>query len=719
MLRSSRIPKACVMADAPPDTDDQHPPRTKEAQPPPDPQVVVGKVGSTQPAVTPRQQSLLDPDLINDVRFEDLARRLDRRSTYHGFLSWAFLLIGIGVGCFVVFVLFYSGHVLVRDFDPASLNAPILAGLDDADKHADAALLSDEKKVVAAKTQLKNAFLPGRIWVNQEIPSNLKAQLSWIDVHGLTGLVVGDGQFAYSRDGGDSWQLPTFQSRATTPFEANGAGAMLGSDAHLQAWVAGKRATISRLSDADADTWEPVSVDGLDGSPAKGDVQFLSFRDEKTGWASGTDGLLASTSDGGSHWRVSESHTTSMLFEVKFFSDKVGVAIGSGLTILTTYDSGEHWNDESNAIRQYVAAGQVSEYRLLHVKIDSDRSFSDVKRVYIVGASGNAGVIIVGTRTGPTSIQWRFASTPDGKKIDGSQDIRSLRWVEQLGTSSQFIAVGDEGSILYSPNEGNTWSPVAPGDKRPNLLFARSTSANNATINGANGYIASVVIPPAPGLPQISVEHSESKNNTIYDVSSGQRVQFAAGAGMLRSVFVSRAMQALVSEDDKLFRGQMVDDNSVAALLEGVPVNASEYSLFQAVRQSLEQVNDDIVRLKSEGDERTKQRVDTLKGNSVSAGDLMLWVTGARALVAIVAFFILRYFITLSRVNLNYAAFYKSRGDVLRSMLIIPGGTSELSLLFSPNTLDDSALGATISDTILSAVKGVGDAVKGGAEKVK
>ena len=66
----------------------------------------------------------------------------------------------------------------------------------------------------------------------------------------------------------------------------------------------------------------------------------ICFFDSNSGWAVGSEGTIAHTSDGGQIWKIQKSSTNRYLFGTDFISAKEGWVVGEDGVILHTKDAG-------------------------------------------------------------------------------------------------------------------------------------------------------------------------------------------------------------------------------------------------------------------------------------------------------------------------------------------------------------------------------------------
>src|SRR5581483_8657096 len=73
-----------------------------------------------------------------------------------------------------------------------------------------------------------------------------------------------------------------------------------------------------------------------------------SFTDANTGTATGDNGTIIRTTDGGNNWIIQSSGTTNTLYGVSFTDVNLGTAVGAAGTILRTTDGGNTWSSQTS-----------------------------------------------------------------------------------------------------------------------------------------------------------------------------------------------------------------------------------------------------------------------------------------------------------------------------------------------------------------------------------
>jgi photosystem II stability/assembly factor-like uncharacterized protein len=147
------------------------------------------------------------------------------------------------------------------------------------------------------------------------------------------------------------------------------------------------------------------------------------------GWASGMNGTVIHTADGGSTW-ARQTTGTSQAIEGLFFLDaQHGWAVGWAGTILLTTDGGATWKPVKTDSAQWSL---------------SSIYFKDAKSGWAVGFAGQI------LRSGDGGLTWKAADSPvHGWLTSIAFDRANRGWITY-----------DDG-LLMSDDAGTTWKPVS------------------------------------------------------------------------------------------------------------------------------------------------------------------------------------------------------------------------------------------------------------------
>ncbi|MBI5021192.1 MAG: hypothetical protein HZB59_07135 [Ignavibacteriales bacterium] len=171
----------------------------------------------------------------------------------------------------------------------------------------------------------------GLDWNLIQLHSNYRlADVQFIDKDTI--IAVGDssglGRMFKSTDAGVTWVVPhaePYMALLSVQFISPQSG-----------FASGRNGTILTTTDYGT-TWYPRRIN----TPSlKVDYQSIFFVDDSTGWIAGKQGTVLKSTNGGKNWFALASGTNRDLYSAKFISDKVGWVIGDRGAILKTVDGG-------------------------------------------------------------------------------------------------------------------------------------------------------------------------------------------------------------------------------------------------------------------------------------------------------------------------------------------------------------------------------------------
>ena len=147
------------------------------------------------------------------------------------------------------------------------------------------------------------------------------------------------GALLRTTDGGRTWSgdASPFDERdwlAAPVFVEESTGFLAGQDSD--------GALLARTIDGGA-SWESLA-DRIPGAVRKHGLRDIHFVDAKLGFASGAEGTLLRTRDGGDRWEICSTGVEVWLRSVSFADERFGLVGGSGGALLLTDDGGESWS---------------------------------------------------------------------------------------------------------------------------------------------------------------------------------------------------------------------------------------------------------------------------------------------------------------------------------------------------------------------------------------
>lgn len=170
--------------------------------------------------------------------------------------------------------------------------------------------------------------------------------------------------------------------------------------------------------------------------------------------AVGSGGTLRRTVDGGATWTaVGAGLTTEDLHAVSFGSATAGWAVGGRGTVLYTSDAGQTWS------LQMTGTGNALK----------DVEFASPGVAIAVGSSATL------LRSSNGGVQWVPLTNLDAGWL--GRDLNSIAF--GIATPNRAVAVGANGGVLVTNDQGNNWTTIAPSSPLPAPLV--SVSALNAT----------------------------------------------------------------------------------------------------------------------------------------------------------------------------------------------------------------------------------------------
>lgn len=236
-------------------------------------------------------------------------------------------------------------------------------------------------------------------------------------------------------------------------------------------------------------------------------LRSVYFIDDNTGWISGSEGLIARTSDSGETWDKQLSGTSNTLKSIYFVNSSTGWTVGEGGKILFTSDGGSAWTDQVSTTPNTL----------------NSVYFIDQNTGWAAGANGT----ILFTNNG--GINW--SSQNSGSTLE----IFDIKFVN----SSVGYAVGGDGFsvelILKTTDGGNNWTLLSSGWN--GVLY--SVSFINETTGWAVGFDSKIINTTDGGtswnLQTVGKRNQAPRKMTIID-----------GQGGLRSVHFKDANQGWV-----------------------------------------------------------------------------------------------------------------------------------------------------------------------------
>ena len=384
----------------------------------------------------------------------------------------------------------------------------------------------------------------GKVWRRAETPTDF--DLNSISFSGATGVAVGAGGTVLKTvNGGHSWNhSPLCSTDRTCDLDSAGrihaplhavrlasptSGYIVGDSGLIYAAGTSLGETAPNPEPTSGSlVWEKQATD------VSTNLQDISFPTQMDGYASGTDGSLLSSKDGGRTWTqificrdqtdcaaTSGSRYNIPLTGVDFQNDVEGYAVGGSGHIFRTYDAGVTWT------RQFACRSTVD------LTCDEDSRDQVTTNLRDVASRGSYKATAVGA-------DGTIVATEDGTTWhqQASGTTNQLHAVS-FSTAEDGVAVGAQGTVLRTTDGGKSWTPIAvcqksdtpctllsPARIESDLRSVTFTSPSHGFIAGENG----TILATKDGGSTWSTQRSGT-TQTLFGVHAFGSSVYAVGAG--------------------------------------------------------------------------------------------------------------------------------------------------------------------------------------------
>lgn len=185
-------------------------------------------------------------------------------------------------------------------------------------------------------------------------------------------------------------------------------------------------------------------------------LEAIDFTSAKTGYAVGGGGVIQKTTNAGAKWKALKSGTTQPLWAVDFFTTATGVAVGDGGIILRTTNAGKTWKRQTSGVDVWLDTVDFVSNRVCY-------------------ATGAKGLVLKSTNGGTS---WRSLST------GVAQDL----WAADFVGSYTGWAVGKAGTILKTTDGGQSWFKQAVPSEA-DLRAVEFIDSSTGWVGGVGGAI--------------------------------------------------------------------------------------------------------------------------------------------------------------------------------------------------------------------------------------
>lgn len=190
-------------------------------------------------------------------------------------------------------------------------------------------------------------------------------------------------------------------------------------------------------------------------------INSLFFLDNNIGYAAGDTGKIYKTTNSGTNWLQQPSSTGLNLHSINFYNLSAGYCVGQSGIILRTTNTGVSWYSNNNPLSQ---------------DLNSVLMMTNGNTAFAVGSNSTE----IFTATGNGGTNWTYSLMIPNNSLYSLHNVPSA--------TGNFIAVGGNGRIRRTTNNGGTWSLLTSGSTQTfkEIIFV---TANIAYIVGTSGTI--------------------------------------------------------------------------------------------------------------------------------------------------------------------------------------------------------------------------------------
>jgi len=225
--------------------------------------------------------------------------------------------------------------------------------------------------------------------------------------------------------------------------------------------VVGDRGKIF-LSEDGARTWQRIE------SGTKAALSTVCFPEDQNGWAAGQGGVILHSATGGRKWESQDSGEDAYLLAIDFFDPRHGFAVGADSSALATADGGGTWRN---------------------VSLDSSLELEEPLNLFAVAVMGPNKACVAGDGgriflTEDGGDRWTESASPlyDEEMMEG-RILYSMTY-----DSGILYAVGIDGVLVISTDQGKTWMERATGFPGPELYCVDVVNGKGLAA-GSGGHI--------------------------------------------------------------------------------------------------------------------------------------------------------------------------------------------------------------------------------------
>lgn len=343
-----------------------------------------------------------------------------------------------------------------------------------------------------------------------------------------------DGEFIKTTDGGDNWiqaqPIPygklvsiTFIN-GQTGFVCNNSGEVWKTENRGKNWIANMTLSFNtRCMYSDSiigcfivgsagnvlhttnygNSWRQISLEG--------DLNFISFTDQNTGWISGTGGKIYKTTNGGINWVLLQTNIANHLNSHYFINSNTGWFAGQNNALFKTTNSGLSFDSTmiSGNIQEVYFTDALKGFVIRDYNTISYPYFCINKR--FISKTTNGGLNWVDVKSESEDCHgWEFK-------------YKSIKFT----SPADGYAVSSTGDFLITSDSGNTWwNNGSPGRIPLNNLYFKNV--NSGWVVGDNGIMLTMgdAIIGINNLYEITPERFELLQNYPNPFNSSTSIKF-------------------------------------------------------------------------------------------------------------------------------------------------------------------------------------------------
>lgn len=318
-------------------------------------------------------------------------------------------------------------------------------------------------------------------------------------------------------------------------------------------WAVGSEGTIAHTSDR-GETWE------IQKPPTNRYLFGVDFISEREGWIVGEDGVILHTQDSGVNWYAQSSGTDAPFMAIDFIDENNGWVVGMEGWIMHTADGGKTWTRQQS--------GTYNELNTVQ--------FVDTKWGWITGAYGT----VLHTRNGGKT--WNLGQVPTGYETIGARftsdqtgwavttvgavfdtDDSGVTWKKRHdGKSLNILAAisfiseregwsaGWYGNIYHTRDEGRNWTPQG-GNTANHLSDIHFVNSEQGWATGENGVIMRTNDGGANWEMLTSGKNHDLTEMQFINLTEGWAVGY--GGLILRTDDAGKTWETYTIDDEDLF----------------------------------------------------------------------------------------------------------------------------------------------------------------------